>query len=1123
MTFLALGLAALAPRAQAQDKSPGYDIVPPAGAFMSSGGRVINIKTDLAPLGLHNAVGDGVTDDSQAFIDAMTYCASNWLYWLTTGGDTYVYGTGVHFDFTIYIPNGTYKVTKPLVYSQPRLSLPNSLGDDLGYLRVMGESRENTIIKLADNSPGYNNNGTLNGYGVKQPVLAFLKPQEAGNPYSGSNVSFDNACRNLTVDIGSGNPGAIGVIFESANSGLIENIRIKSSDPAYTGYVGLYMPTWSLQAYMHDIIVTGFDYGMYFGSPAESNPALEYITLSNQRVAGIWCVSGGPVFRRVSSSNSVPGLIITGTAGSAVVLDSQFTGGSSSASAITVQETSANSGAFLFARDVNTAGYQNAILRGSTVDAPVGWIQEYTTFGYQHKFSNTLQSLNVPIQEDPIVQYSTNASDWVCVEDQAGVTMGAKLQAALNSGKSMVWFRTSGTNLNGMGITVNVPASVKCVMGFGTVLPYQTRFYVNAADASPILFDDIGGQSAVKSGAQRPVVIHGGSLYYWRDTTTAGIQTAFIDGVSGTGQDVSFCPANTMVYCRAVNTEGNGNFKVYGGTCVDMGFKTEATDISWSVQNGGILEVLGGYRNEVNTDNGKAEFENIGSQASFVGWGSGSKVYTVAVSETRAGVTNILLGSALPVRQDGSLSHWWVPCYVGYTMQPYPITNMFGNIPVTGVTVSPASATIGVAGTQQLTATVAPADASNKSVTWTTSDATKATVNTTGLVTGTTAGSATITATTVDGGKTNTSAITVTNASPPTPTGLTATAGNAQVSLSWTASFGATSYNVYRSTTSGGPYTTIATNITTTGYTDTGLANGTTYYYVVTAVNGFGEGGYSNQANATPPTSFVKASQNQLSGTSIRVTMTNNASDTIVVACREGTSGTGISPSSVTDTAGNSYTLIRTSSQGTARESGVFVATNVVASTNTITFTWGVSATLAIVALEFANAASVEASVTNSTGNTAVTTISSGSITTTNNGDLLILAADAASDETTWTAGSGYTIPVNGATPREAVEYFIAGAAGAYSTSISDNVSASLDSIYLALSPAKVVLPPSPFSFTHPGNQLSLTWSNGSGILLSSTNVALPMTNWVPVVTNPTMPYNIIISNGVPQMFFRAW
>lgn len=81
---------------------------------------------------------------------------------------------------------------------------------------------------------------------------------------------------------------------------------------------------------------------------------------------------------------------------------------------------------------------------------------------------------------------------------------------------------------------------------------------------------------------------------------------------------------------------------------------------------------------------------------------------------------------------------------------------------VTGVTVSPTTASIAVAATRQLTATVAPSDAANKAVTWSTSDASKASVNSSGLVTGVAAGSATITATTADGGKTSICAVTVT-------------------------------------------------------------------------------------------------------------------------------------------------------------------------------------------------------------------------------------------------------------------------------------------------------------------------------------------------------------------------
>jgi beta-glucanase (GH16 family) len=85
---------------------------------------------------------------------------------------------------------------------------------------------------------------------------------------------------------------------------------------------------------------------------------------------------------------------------------------------------------------------------------------------------------------------------------------------------------------------------------------------------------------------------------------------------------------------------------------------------------------------------------------------------------------------------------------------------------------------------------------------------------------------------------------------PSTPTGLTATAGGAQVALNWSNSPSATSYKVKRATVSGGSYTTIA-NPTANSYTDTGVASCATYYYVVSATNSLGESANSSEASAT--------------------------------------------------------------------------------------------------------------------------------------------------------------------------------------------------------------------------------------------------------------------------------
>jgi fibronectin type 3 domain-containing protein len=91
-------------------------------------------------------------------------------------------------------------------------------------------------------------------------------------------------------------------------------------------------------------------------------------------------------------------------------------------------------------------------------------------------------------------------------------------------------------------------------------------------------------------------------------------------------------------------------------------------------------------------------------------------------------------------------------------------------------------------------------------------------------------------------------------ASPPAaPTGVTATFGDTQAIIAWTAVKGATSYNIYWSKTTGvNSSTGTAISSPTNPYTMTGLTDGTTYYFVVTAVNGNGESAISTQVSCTP-------------------------------------------------------------------------------------------------------------------------------------------------------------------------------------------------------------------------------------------------------------------------------
>jgi autotransporter-associated beta strand protein len=84
------------------------------------------------------------------------------------------------------------------------------------------------------------------------------------------------------------------------------------------------------------------------------------------------------------------------------------------------------------------------------------------------------------------------------------------------------------------------------------------------------------------------------------------------------------------------------------------------------------------------------------------------------------------------------------------------------------------------------------------------------------------------------------------------PASLIAVGTNTQIKLAWPATTGATSYNLKRGTSSGNETTTVATGITGLSYTNTGLVNGTTYYYVVTATGSGGTSGNSPEASATP-------------------------------------------------------------------------------------------------------------------------------------------------------------------------------------------------------------------------------------------------------------------------------
>src|SRR6202035_1997415 len=88
---------------------------------------------------------------------------------------------------------------------------------------------------------------------------------------------------------------------------------------------------------------------------------------------------------------------------------------------------------------------------------------------------------------------------------------------------------------------------------------------------------------------------------------------------------------------------------------------------------------------------------------------------------------------------------------------------------------------------------------------------------------------------------------------PTAPTNVAATpASSSQINLGWDAQSGRIRYSIKRSTSSGGPYTTIAPPpiLTTNSYSDTGLSPGPIYFYVVSAIDASGESPNSAEVSA---------------------------------------------------------------------------------------------------------------------------------------------------------------------------------------------------------------------------------------------------------------------------------
>jgi len=576
----------------------------------------------------------------------------------------------------VYFPNGTYSVSDTICYTFTELH--NTWGNELcRQIVIRGQSEEGAIIRLADNSPGYE-------AGTGKAVLSFIRKDR-------SNVAMMNVLQNITISTGEGNPGAIGLRYFANNSGAVRNVTVTTEDPDKRGLAGIVLDRYNFSGcYFKDITVSGFDYGIQI-LPNRIYSVFEHVTLSKQRKAGFHVREIIIPIRGLKSMNTVPALKITGSPAHVVLTDSELSSPSdSSNAAIEYQD------GVLFARNVSTKGYASAISKFSKTVLPGPNIEEYSSHGVSTLGDHdSTRSLDLPVEETPKRPWEQDLDRWVSVNSYGAKGDGlhddtAAIQAALDSGKPVIYFQPGQYLVDSQ---LHIPATVKRIdfmfadLAAGETLKKlsdQGTFVVAEDDAVPLVIENLfaferfkGEQYLIDHASTRTLVLRDlhtqtGATY----TNSVSGGKVFIENVASTDQ---FEPnPNPMtftgqeVWARQLNPErGFPQVMNDGGQLWVMGFKTEGHGAGFHTRNGGSTEILGGASNMGGDRFLINENSNVSAICATVGWKPGNSD-PVMVVETKQGIERRLKISKLPLRfyffpdkNSGHSLQRFLPLYVG--------------------------------------------------------------------------------------------------------------------------------------------------------------------------------------------------------------------------------------------------------------------------------------------------------------------------------------------------------------------------------------------------------------------------------------------------------------------------
>lgn len=555
----------------------------------------------------------------------------------------------------IYLPPGEFMISDTIQWPGRQ-----------SFNALYGSGQAHTTLRLIDRAPGFGDAG---------------KPKNmiwTGGPPA---QRFRNHVRDLTIDCGTGNPGAVGLNFCANNQGGVFDVTIRSGvDGGQPGAVGLGLDQPEVGPLLvRKVTVIGFDVGVRVRHSVNS-VTLEHVTLRGQRKAGIDNYNNYVFVRKLDSDNAVPAIVNAGPEAIVTVIDSKLRG--SAAAGLPAIVNSAHS--TLFVRDVEASGYGEAVRPGAGEAVPAGHVEEWVSGPRLGLFPGELTTLDLPVVETPTVPHDP-LEQWVSPARYGGLPGDGKddtqaIQQAIDSGATTVYLprgkelppsqRAGKKQWNGAYLisdTIHIRGIVRRIVGLEATLEVSKALR-DQPDKPVFVFED-GSPPAVVFERLRftfghfdnPMIVHRAP----RDLVIAsfsglhgprheGPGRLFLDDTVGNGYFVG--PGATL-YARQLNPEGSAlKFINGGGTLWVLGLKTEARSPIGLTQAGGATEIIGGHLYKcVKGGIDAVAFEvEEGGRMSLAGvaeycWTPDWATQTL-VRETRGGETRVFNKEDLPAR-----------------------------------------------------------------------------------------------------------------------------------------------------------------------------------------------------------------------------------------------------------------------------------------------------------------------------------------------------------------------------------------------------------------------------------------------------------------------------------------